>query len=119
MVATFTNYAQINSLAEFAFIAGTDYTLSFTVYDEDGTTPQDIGGATVTWTLSPYGQNYNVLEITGTITGTSTFDVVIPASSTETLSGKYLQQMTIDSFYSQRFRPAQGIILILPRTPLN
>ena len=119
MVATFTKYEQINSLTEFAFIAGTDYTLSFTVYNEDGVTPQDISGATITWTLSPYGQSYNVLEITGTLTGTTTFEVVIPSASKESLSGKYIQQPTIDDFFGNRFRPAQGVILIIPSTPLN
>ena len=119
MVTTFTKYEQINALTEFAFIAGTDYTLTFTVYDDDGVTPQDIGGATIAWTLSPYGRSYNSLEIAGSITDTSEFEVVIPASSTETFSGKYIQQITIDSFYGQRFRPAQGVVLIVPRTPLN
>ena len=119
MVTTYTKYEQINALEEFAFIAGTDYTLTFTVYEEDGITPQDIGGATITWTLSPYGQSYNALEITGAITGVSTFAVSIPASDTETFSGKYIHQITIDSFFGERLRPAQGTILIVPRTPLN
>lgn len=119
MVSTFVKYAEINSLEEFAFIAGTDYTLTFTVYEDDGVTLQDIGGSTIKWTLSPYGQSYNVLEITGTLTTGSDFEVVIPSASTENLSGKYIHQCTIDSFFGQRFRPAQGVILIIPRTPLN
>ena len=117
---SFISYAEINSLEEFPMIAGTDWVLTFTAYEDDGTSLADIGGGTVYWTLSPYGNpEYNALEIAGVIETQYTFSVTIPAASTETFSGKYLQQITIDSFFGQRYRPAQGILLILPRTPLN
>jgi hypothetical protein len=117
---SFISYAEINSLEEFPMIAGTDWVLTFTAHEDDGQTLADIGGATVYWTLSPYGNtDYNILELNGVITGQYTFEITIPAASTETFSGKYLQQITIDSFFGQRFRPAQGVILILQRTPLN
>lgn len=119
MTSTYVLYEQINQLEEFAFIAGTDYTLTFTVFEEDGVTLQNIGGATIYWTLSPYGQSYNALQITGSVLDDYSFEVEIPASSTEEFSGKYIQQITIESFYGQQYRPAQGTILILARTALS
>ena len=53
---TFVNYAKLNSLKEFSLIAGTEYTLEFNVFEADGVTPLDLGGATVKWVLCPYGQ---------------------------------------------------------------
>lgn len=118
MVQTYTIYAQINSLEEFGFIAGTSYTLNFNVYEENGVTPLDMGGATFKWVLSPYGQNYSVLEKTGTITGVGTAEVQLNTADTETLSGKYIQQPVIVSFSGEEYRPGQGVILMVPRTPL-
>lgn len=112
-------YTTINCLEETFMIAGTDFTLSFTVYEEDGLTPADIGGATIKWMLCPYGRtNYNALQITGTITGLSTFDVEISATDTLSLSGKYLQQFEVTSFFGQKYRPAQGVVLIAPAVPV-
>jgi len=116
---TYVAYNQINSLEEFSFIAGTDYTLTFNVYEEDGVTPQNIGGASVKWVLSPYGQSYNALQIDADLLDDYSFEVVIPAASTANLSGKYIHQPVITSFYDEEFRPAQGVVLILPQTPLS
>lgn len=118
MPSTYVLYKEINNLEEFAMIAGTDYTLVFTVYDQDGVL-QNIGGATVKWTLSPFGQSTNILQINGTILDDNRFEVVIPAASTQNLSGKYTQQPVIRSFYGQQFIPAQGTILIIPQTPIT
>lgn len=118
MTSTYVLYSQINSLSEFAFIAGTSYTLNFNVFEDDGVTPLDMGGGTFRWVLSPYGQNYSVLEIEGTITGIGTAEVEIPSSSTENFSGKYIHQPVIISLSGDKYRPAQGVVLIIPRTPL-
>lgn len=119
MSNTYTLYSQINSLTEFGFIAGTEYTLNYNVYEEDGITPLDMGGATFKWVLSRYGQNENILEKTGSITGIGTATVSLSAEDTELLSGKYIQQPVIISFGGEEYRPGQGVILIIPRTPLN
>ncbi len=119
MVTTYTIYAQINSLEEFGFIAGTSFTLNFNVYEQDGITPLDMGGATFKWVLSPYGQNYSVLEKTGVITGVGTAEVQLDTVDTAELSGKYIQQPIITSFSSEEYRPGQGIILFIPRIPLS
>ena len=117
MVQTYTVYAQINSLEEFGFIAGSPFTLNFNVYEQDGT-PLDMGGATFKWVLSPYGQSYSVLEKTGTIAGIGTAEVQLNTVDTETLSGKFIQQPVIISFSGEEYRPGQGVILIIPRTAL-
>lgn len=119
MPSTYTLYSQVNSLNEFAFIAGTPFTLNFNVYEENGITPLDMGGGTFKWVLSRYGQNENILEIMGTITGVGTATVELATEDTETLSGKYVHQPVIISFSGQEYRPSQGICLIIPRIPLS
>ena len=118
MVSTYVLYSQVNSLSEFAFIAGTSYTLNFNVYEENGTVPLDMAGGSFYWTLSPYGQNYSILEIEGEITGIGTAKVEIPSSSTETLSGKFIHQPVVVSFSGETYRPSQGVLMIIPRIPL-
>jgi len=116
----FIAYTTINSLDDTFFIAGTDFTLEFTAYEEDGLTPADLGGATIEWMLCPYGRTgYNVLQKTATITGLSTFEVNLLSTDTINFSGKYLQQFEITSFYGQKYRPAQGNFLISPAIPVS
>lgn len=120
MASPYITYATINSLEEFGFIAGTDYEITFNVFEQDGVTPLDMGGATIYWVISPYGQsNYNVLQLNGLITGIGVFTVTVPSASTENLSGKFIHQPVIVSFAGGEYRPAQGVLLIVPRIPLN
>lgn len=117
---TFVNYAKLNSLKEFSLIAGTEYTLEFNVFEADGVTPLDLGGATVKWALCPYGQpDYTILELTGTITDTNTFQFVLSSASTRTFSGKYIHQPIVYSFLGSEYRPAQGVILFLDSIPVT
>lgn len=112
----YISYADLNALSETSFIAGTDFVLTFTVYESDGITPLDLGGASITWVMCPYGQpQYTALQLTGVITGTNTFTVSIPSASTTSFSGKYIQQPIITDFVNNVFRPAQGNIIILPQ----
>jgi len=113
---TYTSFSTLNALGEFSFIAGSQYTVDFTVYESDGITPMDLGGATVYWVLAPYGQpDYTIVQITGTVTGTNTFEFDVPSTATENLSGKYIHQPVIVSFGGKVYRPCQGIALILPK----
>lgn len=115
---TYTSFSNINSLEEFSFIAGSKYTVDFTAYQSDGFTPMDLGGATVYWVLAPYGQpDYTVVQITGTVTGTNTFEFEIPSATSATLSGKYIHQPVIISFGGSEYRIAQGILLVIPQIP--
>lgn len=120
MASSYTSYLTLNSLDEFAMIAGTAQTLNFTMYESDGVNLVDLSGGTIKWVLCPFGQtDYNALEKTGTITGTGTFTVVLVKADTENLSGKYTQQPVITDYLGGVYRPAQGTVLILPRIPLN
>lgn len=114
-------YDTINSLDEIAFIAGTDYTFTFNVNDVNGN-PLDITSGTAKWTLSPYGQtDYAAITKDGTISGITSnqFSVVLLSSDTKDLYGKYIQQPIIIDFYGEEFRPAQGVITIIPRVQNN
>lgn len=114
MVQTYTVYAQINSLEEFGFIAGTSFTLNYNIYESNGTVPLDMGGGSFKIRLSPYGQTYAILEKEGTITGIGTAEVVLDSVDTAQLSGKYIQQPIITSFSGESYIPGQGVILIIP-----
>lgn len=116
---SYVTYADINSLEEFGYIGGTDYVITFNVYEQDGITPLDMGGATIKWVVSPYGQSdYNVLQVDGVITGVGTFTVTVPSAGTRNLSGKYIHQPVITSFLGTEYRPAQGVLIIVPRIPI-
>ena len=119
MSNTYVIYSEINSLSEFGFIAGNPYTIEFEVFEQDGTTPLDMGGATFKWVLSKYGVNESVLEKDGSITGVGTAEVVLDTVDTESLSGKFIHQPVIVSFSGLEYRPAQGVLIIIPRTALN
>jgi hypothetical protein len=114
----YIQYAEVNSLDEISMIAGNDFTMTFTVYQDDGVTLQDIGGATIKWMLAPYGQSdYNVLQYNGNIITANSFTISLLGADTINLSGKYIQQLKINSFYGQVYRPAQGVVLFIPATP--
>ena len=116
---SYLSYARINALEEFSFIAGTDYLLEFEVFEGDGVTPANLGGGSIKWVLSLMGQpNYTILELDGTIVSANGFTIEIPSESTQTFSGKYIQQPVLIDFDGQEFRPAQGVITIIPRIPL-
>lgn len=112
---TYTNYTSINSLEEFSIIAGNDFLLEFTVYQDDGVNLLDISAATIKWVLSPFGQpSFTALQKTGTITGVGTFSVALLSADTASLSGKYIQQPIVDSG-GVIYRPAQGCVFIQPQ----
>ena len=112
-----TSYDTINSLTEISFIAGTEYILTFDVYDIN-MSPLSLSGSTCTWTLSPYGQpEYAILTKTGNISGSipNEFSITLGLADTETLSGKYVQQPIVVDITGNENRPSQGILTIIPR----
>ena len=115
---SFTSYQDINSLEECSFIAGSEFTLSYTVYAEDGVNLLDLSSSTVKVLLCPYGQtDYVALNVDGVVTGEGTFDVELLPDATRNLSGKYIQQPVIYAFDGTEYRPAQGCILVKPAIP--
>lgn len=115
---SFTVYQDVNSLDEFSFIAGSMFSLYYTVYAEDGVNLIDLSAATVKVLFCPYGQtDYIVLNVDGVVTGEGTFRVDLLPDDTRLLSGKYTQQPVIYAFDGTEYRPAQGTCLIKPAIP--
>jgi len=110
-----TEYNQINTLEEIVFVGGTVYTIEFTVYDDTGA-PVDLSTMTCEWAMSYYGQEGSAVysaDFTSTIV-VNVFTATIPSSVTESLSGKFVHQPIITDFGGDEFRPAQGVITIIP-----
>lgn len=114
---SYLTISQLNTLEEFAFIGGTEYTLEYTVYNTNGIDPLDISSATTKLYICPYGQpDYAVLEKNGVLSMTTgKFTVTLSSTDTATLSGKFIQQPTVIDFEGNEFRFAQGLFTILPK----
>ena len=116
---TITKYDELFTLPELSFIGGTDKVLTFTAYDDAGAL-LNLTGATVQWTVCPFGiYNYPVIVKDGVIATVNTFTVSLLAADTQYLAGKYIQQVTINDFSGNTFRPGQGTIIILPAIGVN
>lgn len=106
-------YSSINSLEEFSIVGGSDISLVFTVYDEDGL-PVTLTGAVATLVIAPYGQPTNLIEtITGVVTLPSQVTFILPYTLTGyMLTGKYMYQPVILDSLSRTHRPAQGTFVL-------
>lgn len=113
---TYLLHSQLNSLPSFSFIAGTEYYLDYTIYDEDGVTPVDISAGSAKLIIFRYGRpDVVILEKTGVLSVTTgRFDVTLLADDTISLSGKFIQQPVYTDFYGKEFRLGQGEFVILP-----
>jgi hypothetical protein len=112
-----TVYDSVNNIADLPFIAGTDKTLTFTCYAENGIDKVNLTGATVTWYLCPWGQTSIIsLQKTGTLTDPTNgvFTITILDTDTTSFSGKYIQQLSIQDVSGKVFRPGQGLVFISP-----
>lgn len=114
---SYLTYQNIYALEEFAFIAGTEYTLQYTVYEDNGVVPLDISSGTAKLYLCPYGQpDYVAVEKNGVLSiTTGVFTVTLSSIDTRELSGKYIQQPVIYDFAGTEYRLGQGTVTILPR----
>lgn len=111
------DYSTLYNLPEISFIEGSDKILTFTVYEQDGITLQDINGSLIKWYLFPYGDSsYVLIEKDGELTTENEFAVSISRDDYVGLSGKFTQQLLITDFEGSPFRPAQGIVIVLPGT---
>ena len=112
-MASYDTYRNTDYLDDVSFIAGTDFTFNFEIYDENNVAV-NINASTIKWVLSLYGQpDETILQIDDfTISGTNTFVVELTADDTKDLGGVYLQQIEITDFEGKKIRPAQGIVII-------
>lgn len=116
---SYIDYSELNSLEKTFFIAGSTQKLIFNACQQDGT-PIDLGGATIKWGLCPYGNSdFTSLDKSGTITDTSTFEIDLSDSDTENLEGTFIQQPIITAFTGEVYRPAQGVVVILPKISVS
>src|SRR5690349_1491516 len=105
-------FSQINSLDETQFFANSDFIFYFNFKEEDGVTPFDLTGATVTLVMCPYGDTgNNVLQKDATITDDSNGEcnVALVPADTEDFSGRYVMQIVI-VISGTTYRPAQGLV---------
>ena len=113
-----TSFERLNSMEAFEFIAGTQYTLHFELFEDDISTPLDITGATLTVQVSYLGQPGTSLIISsGIITDAANGEwyAVLETADTLGLSGTYIVQPHITDFGGDSFVPAQARLVILPK----
>ena len=103
------------TLEEISFVAGSFYTIEFTVYDGDISNLADLTDYTVSCVISAWGQpNTVALNKVGTKTGAGKFKVDLLTADTINLSGKYIYQPLLALVGGTQYRPAQGILTIAP-----
>jgi hypothetical protein len=118
-MGSYDNYRNTDYLDDISFIGGTELTLRFPVYDEDGV-PILINGSSMEWRLGIYGQPDGgyVLKKSASGYDASTFKVSLVEADTLTLgSDVYLQQAIITDTAGKLLRPAQGIVIIRKAIP--
>lgn len=110
-----TSYEILNSMPTTEFIAGTEFTLTFEMFEADGTTLLDITGGTVSVVISELGQPETaIITQAGVIDGTNTWYATLASADTESLSGVFVIQPVLVDVSGDNFRPAQGRLIILP-----
>lgn len=108
-----------NYLDDVAFIAGTEFTLEFPIYNSGGGEFQ-VNGCSMKWALCPYGQpEINLLQKNGVISGSSAFTVTLSKEDTIDLGDIYTQQIEITDIAGKTIRPGQGIVIIKKAIPLT
>jgi len=117
----YDTYRNTDYLDDMSFIAGTEITLDFPIYDSNGNSVS-INGFTMKWVLGYYGQPNAtpVLQKTASIKDASTFTITLSESDTLSLGDDiYIQQMKITDGAGKIIRPAQGIVIIRKAVPIT
>ena len=104
-----------DDLCEFSFVGGTYETLVFNIIDS-ASAAVDLSSATCSWTMGEYGSGSAQIFKSGSISASpvNRFTVILNASDTIELEGKYIHQPIIEDLSGNQFRPSQGIINIWP-----
>jgi len=106
-------YDEINSMEDLGLIAGNTFTLEFEFYDQNNVA-LDLTGGSVSYRLAPLARpNATILDITGTITGLNTAEIILSTSDTEGLGGEYIGQPRLADFQGDLFIPAQQEVIII------
>lgn len=106
-------FQSLNTLEETYFIAGTEYTFQFTLYDSLQEL-LDITSCSCTWKMSWIGQpNISILTKSGSPIDTNSYQIKLDVADTLGLEGKFIQQPIIEDVDGFIYRPAQGLITII------
>jgi len=114
MTSTF-DCLTVNDLAPITFIAGTEQTLNYYMYDQTSGCALDVTTSICSVVISPYGNpNYVAVEASGSPSGSPVnhFYAVTSGCASSALSGKFTQQPKILDFDGTEFRPSQGLVQI-------
>jgi hypothetical protein len=113
------SFDSLNNLDDLSFVAGTDKTLTFSVYEEDGVTPLNINSGSALWRICLYGEfKTTIFEKAGSVSGTT---ITVGLTSSDTLSinssnipKKFIQQIIVTDNDGKVFIPGQGSVIISP-----
>jgi hypothetical protein len=115
-------YTSPNNSSEIVMYAGSDYQLTFNVYDSSGNAVS-LAGAVCSWALSYYSDPTPILTLStngGIISGSATNKKIVNVSGSSTgtpglnLSGKFIHQFKVVSSSGSTYVPTQGIVNIFP-----
>lgn len=115
----YDDYRNTDYLDDVSFIAGTEFTFYFPLYNKAGGL-MSINNSTMAWALSPYGQPETlILSKTASGYDANTYMVQLTEADTLDLGGVYLQQMRITDSTGKKIRPAQGVVVIRKAIPIT
>lgn len=116
-MARYEDYTQNNTLPTVSFIAGTDYTIEYTLKNQEGNYI-NVNAYSLKILLSPYGQpEYTILQISATTSGSTKFIANFADTDTLGLGGHYLQQAELTDIAGKKTRAGQGEVIILKAIP--
>jgi hypothetical protein len=106
-----SGFSNAFSLEQFDVIAGTEFTIEYKVFDQNGS-PANISPYDCYCYIAKYGDYYDgtAIYLTGTKTSTDTFEVLVMSTDTLNFSGTFVHQPVIDDGGTTQFRSQQGLI---------
>jgi hypothetical protein len=79
------SFDALNSFCDLSFVAGTEKTLTFPVYEDDGVTPLDISSGSAIWRICPYGE-FKTTVLTKEATKPTNYSFSVGLTESDTLS---------------------------------
>lgn len=102
------------TLEPITIVAGNFFTFEFEVFDQDRGGIANLEGYEAYCLIAPFAQNdLTIIKQSGIISNNGIFTVSINSDDTINLLGKYIYQPVL-KIEDKQFRPAQGILTILP-----
>lgn len=103
------------TLEPITIIAGDYFTFEFDVFDKDRSESADLTGYEASILIAPYSQSdATIISKRGSIVEDSRFIAIINSEDTINLTGKFVYQPVLKAPNDRQYRPAQGVLTILP-----